>query len=147
MTSTQLTRTSLQSGLCWPPRCPHGRGCKAAGINTAFLNAVLSDSFETVFARPPQPPAGFGRVPPGTMWKVRTAIHGLRIAPKAWGIERDKQLKQMESKVAGKLYVFVQSHICPSGWPILRSSVASEGGLCEETRRQATARGILSRNC
>ena len=49
--------------------------------------------------RPPQALIEFGLAQPGTVWKVLKAIYGLRIAPKAWGVERDKQLQTMEIKV------------------------------------------------
>ena len=40
---------------------------------------------------PPQALADVGLVPPGTVWKVLKAIYGLRIAPKAWDAERDRE--------------------------------------------------------
>ena len=65
---------------------------KVIDINTAFLNANLPESFETVFARPPQALIKFGLVPPGTVWKVLKAIYGLGTAPKAWGNERGREM-------------------------------------------------------
>ena len=78
-------------------------------------------------------------------------MYGLRIAPKAWGIERGKQLNQMKINVKGKTYVFAQSHIDPSVWSSVRSSVASEGralrrgaSLPRERADRCTRHSLLS---
>ena len=95
-------------------------GCKVLDVKTAFLNAHLPDSFETVFVRPPQVLVEFGLVAPGTIWRAVKAIYGLRISPKAWGVERDRQLRKMSIDVDGKKYIFHQSHIDPSVWTVVR---------------------------
>ena len=71
------------------------RHVKAIDVNTSFLSANLPDSFETVYIRPPQALIEFGLVAPGTVWRCVKAIYGLRISPKAWGTERDKELNKM----------------------------------------------------
>ena len=86
---------------------------KVIDVKTAFLNAHLPDSMETVYVRPPQALIEFGLVAPGTIWRVVKAIYGLRISPKAWGVERDRQLRQMDITVKGTKYLFQQSHIDP----------------------------------
>ena len=93
---------------------------KVLDVKTAFLNAHLPDSFETVFIRPPQALVEFGLVAPGTVWRCIKAIYGLRISPKAWGQERDKELKKMTFNYNGKEHRFVQSVIDPSVWIIQR---------------------------
>ena len=101
---------------------------KVLDVKTAFLNAHLPDSFETVFIRPPQALVEFGLVAPGTVWRCIKAIYGLRISPKAWGVERDKELKKMVSKLKGQQYILQQSAIDPSVWVILRGGLLPNGG-------------------
>ena len=60
---------------------------------------------------------------PGTVWKVAKAIYGLRISPKAWGIERDQELKKMSAMVDNNTYIFNQSAIDPSIWTSARGDV------------------------
>ena len=98
---------------------------KVIDIKTAFLNAKLPDQLETVYVRPPQALIEFGLVAPGTIWRVMKAAYGLRISPKAWGAERGKGLKRMSINIAGKTYVFQQSHIDQSVWTIVRGTIAS----------------------
>ena len=80
--------TSVRAALA--AAVPNRWNLKVIDIKTAFLNATLPVSFETVFVRPPQALIEFGLVPPGTIWKVLKAIYGLRIAPKAWGNARGR---------------------------------------------------------
>ena len=93
-------------------------GCKVLDVKTAFLNAHLPDSFETVFVRPPQVLVEFGLVAPGTILRAVKAIYGLRISPKAWGLERGRELKKMSFKAKGKTDVFKQSAIDPALGPL-----------------------------
>ena len=106
---------------------PKRFGVKVLDVKTAFLNAHLPDSFETVYVRPPQVLAEFGLVAPGTIWRALKAIYGLRISPKAWGVERDRQLRKMSIDVDGKTYIFHQSHIDPSVWTVVRGRISPEG--------------------
>ena len=120
MCSRQRSRASLG---------PASSTCKAA-----FLNAHLPDTFEPVYVRPPQALVEFGLVPPGTVWRALKAMYGLRISPKAWGLERDKEFRKMPIKHGGHDYHFRQSVIDPSVWSIIPgdppkhgSSTTSEG--------------------
>ena len=92
-------------------------------MQTAFLNATLPGQLETVFVRPPQALIEFGLVAPGTVWEVLKAIYGLRISPRAWGVERDKELRKMPIKLGNDTYVFSQRHIDQRGWSIVKGSV------------------------
>ena len=67
---------------------------KVLDVKTAFLNAHLPGSFEAILVRPPQALVEFGVIPPGTVWKLQKAVYGLRIAPKAWGLERDQAMRK-----------------------------------------------------
>ena len=80
--------TSVRAALA--AAVPNRWNLKVIDVKTAFLNATLPESFETVFVRPPQSLIEFGLAPPGTIWKVLKAIYGLRIAPKAWGNARGR---------------------------------------------------------
>ena len=118
------------------------------GAKTAFIDAHLPGSFEAVYVCPPQALIEFGLVAPGTVWRVIKAIYGLRISPKAWGIERDRELKKMSFKVDGKPHVFVQSAIDPSVLMIVRwgkgnnvsKGVGSGGIVSEDAGRPLHAR-------
>ena len=99
---------------------------KVLDVNTAFLNANLPASFETVYIRPPHALVEFGRVAPGTVWRCIKTIYGLRISPKAWGLERDQELKKMTFTEKGVKYVFRQSVIDPSVWVIVRADNVAE---------------------
>ena len=45
--------------------------------------------------RPPAIWTKLGLVPAGTLWTLRRAVYGLRVAPRAWGLERDFQLREV----------------------------------------------------
>ena len=100
---------------------------KVLDVNTALLNANLPDSFEAIYTRPPQALVEFGLVAPGTVWRCVKAIYGLRISPKAWGMERDKELKKMTITMQHKKYVFKQSDIDPSVWVSMRAECLRAG--------------------
>ena len=87
---------------------PKKFGIRVIDAKTAFPNAHLPDSFEPVYARPPQALIEFGLVRPGTVWRALKAICGLRISPKAWGLERDKEMRKMTIKHEGAGYHFRQ---------------------------------------
>ena len=94
---------------------------KVIDVKTAFLNADLPDKFETVYVRPPQALIEFGLAQPGTLWRALKAIYGLRISPKAWGISRDAELKNMSIQHKGHEYHYEQSVMDPSVWVITHS--------------------------
>ena len=62
----------------------------AAGgdISLAFLNSDMDPS-ELVLLEPPSVLKRLGLVKPGTVWRARKHIYGLRRSPKAWGQLRD----------------------------------------------------------
>ena len=106
---------------------PKKFGIRVIDVKTAFLNAHLPDSFEPVFVRPPQALVEFGLVPPGTVWRALKAIYGLRISPKAWGLERDKELRKMSITHEGQQCHFRQSTIDPSIWSIIPGAPPKHG--------------------
>ena len=106
---------------------PHKANAKAIDVKTALLDAQFPESFQTVYVRPPQALIDVGLVEHGTVRRVLKAIYGFRISPKAWGVERDHELKRMIINVQSHEYVFEQSHIDPSVWAIVRGKLNSDG--------------------
>merc|ERR1712194_675214 len=60
-------------------------------ISTAFLNAPLSE--QTIIVRPPAFLLALGLIEEDELWLLSRALYGLRVAPKAWEIERDLRLR------------------------------------------------------
>eukprot|EP00975_Prorocentrum_lima_P019392 4082971-Prorocentrum_lima.AAC.1 len=50
-------------------------------ISTAFLNARIDES-KVVLISPPQVLLRLGFVKPGTVWKIRKAVYGLKESPR-----------------------------------------------------------------
>ena len=99
---------------------------KAIDSRTAFLNAKIPYQMETVFVRPPQALVDFGLVQPGEIWRVHKAIYGLRVSPKAWGVERDAVLRRLTLASSGEAHHLRQSHIDPSVWTIVKGAITAE---------------------
>ena len=60
-----------------------------------------------------------GLVPAGTLWTLRKAVYGLRIAPRQWGLERDRQLKQVSWMANGLKHRLVQCFNDSQVWRIV----------------------------
>ena len=58
----------------------------------------------------------FGIVKPGTFWKLTKAVSGLRISPRLWGKERDKQLKSLRVQIDGEPHYFMSSSVDVALW-------------------------------
>ena len=96
-------------------------------ISTAFLNAELPESRVVVVVVVVKPPAclyQLGLVPPGTVWRLRKALYGLRDSPSLWAGERTKRLKSLEVTPANsstlRLY---PSIVHPSLWLVVKEEV------------------------
>ena len=63
-------------------------------VSTAFLYAPLIEKRD-VYCRPPQVLVKLGLVQPGTVWKLKKALYGLRTSPRAWEEERDRKLSTL----------------------------------------------------
>ena len=61
-------------------------------VKGAFMYAPLPAQMHVV-VRPPRSWVRLGLVPEGELWVLRKAVYGLRLAPRAWGTERDSKLK------------------------------------------------------
>ena len=73
----------------------HGWSVASWDVSTAFLYASLPEEQE-VYCRPPNVLVRLGLVQPGIVWKLKKALYGLRISPKAWEEERDQKLGQLK---------------------------------------------------
>ena len=60
-------------------------------VSTAFLYAPLIEKRD-VYCKPPQVLVKLGLAQPGTVWKLKKALYGLRTSPRAWEEERDRKL-------------------------------------------------------
>ena len=70
-------------------------GISSLDVATAFLNVPMpTEEVETVYVKPPALLEQFGRIKPGTYWKLTKAVYGLRVRPRLWGKERDLQLRK-----------------------------------------------------
>ena len=95
-------------------------GISSMDVATAFLNAPMpTQESETVYVKPPALLEQFGLIKPGTYWKLTKAVYGLRISPRLWGIERDKQLRQMRFRTKHRVLKAIQSSIDVALWMIV----------------------------
>ena len=60
-------------------------------VSTAFLYAPLIEKRD-VYCKPRQVLVKLGLIQPGTVWKLKKALYGLRTSPRAWEEERDTKL-------------------------------------------------------
>ncbi|CAK0894421.1 unnamed protein product [Prorocentrum cordatum] len=104
--------------------------CSALDVATAFLNAPLPVEVGDIMVRPPSIFNHFGLIQPGELWRVRQAIYGLRIAPKAWGDKRDRQMRAMSIKYLGETCTLRQSHVDPCLWSVVAVSGKVAGYVC-----------------
>ena len=63
-------------------------------VSTAFLYAPLIEKRD-VYCKPPQVLVKLGLIRPGTVWKLKKALYGLRTSPRAWEEERDRKLSSL----------------------------------------------------
>eukprot|EP00975_Prorocentrum_lima_P070935 12934857-Prorocentrum_lima.AAC.1 len=63
-------------------------------ISTAFLIAPI-DEDKVVLITPPRILSKLGIVKPGTIWKIRKAVYGLKESPRLWQEERDQVLEDL----------------------------------------------------
>ncbi len=66
-------------------------------VKCAFLNASLDESEELLYLKPPAAVVKAKLIEPGSLWLIRKALYGLRQAPKAWGVERDRKLQSLQT--------------------------------------------------
>ena len=82
----------------------------ALDIKTAFLHAELCDEEDGVYiVTPPAIAVRHGLIKPGTVWKLKKVLYGLRSGPKKWGEHRDQQLREAEVSCGDKKGTFAQN--------------------------------------
>ena len=79
----------------------------AVDVSGAFMYAPLPENM-LVVVRPPQFFIDCGLAKPGELWTLCRAVYGLKISPKAWGLCRDKEFRNMHWKVGGDVFVLLQ---------------------------------------
>ena len=81
------------------------------------MNAPMpTDENETVDVKPPTLLEQFRLIKPGTYWKLRKAVYGLRVSPRLWGKERDLQIKKMRFRIKWHVLRAIQSSIDVALW-------------------------------
>ena len=73
-----------------------------------------------VVVRPPQIWVELGVIPAGTLWTLKRAVFGLRIAPRAWGLFRDSELRSLRWTVTGEEYKLLQCISDTQVWQIVK---------------------------
>ena len=68
----------------------YGWAVESWDVSTAFLYAPLIEKRD-VYCKPPQVLVK----QPGTVWKLKKALYGLRTSPRAWEEERDRKLSSL----------------------------------------------------
>ena len=63
-----------------------------------------------------------GLVKPGETWLLQKAVYGLRIAPKAWGKERDRVFRNLTWKADGEKYCLKQCEEDTQVWKITKEN-------------------------
>ena len=112
-------------------------------VKGAFMYAPLPPHMH-VLVRPPRSWVRLGFVREGELWVLRKAVYGLRIAPRAWGTERDDKLKKVTWKAEGKTFTLLQCAADSQVWRIVeqRGSPCAARAAQESTEQQPTL-GLL----
>ena len=73
-------------------------------IRTAFLNAVIDqeDQSNYILVAPPTIFVKKGCLRPGTLYRPKRAVYGLRRSPRLWGLCRDSEMRSFEVEVERK---------------------------------------------
>lgn len=91
---------------------------RALDIDTAFLHGEFPEDHKHVYyIRAPQILIKLGLVNPGTVWKLKRPLYGLRESPRCWGTTRDKKLADLKIGNGLRLVRSVADH---SLWTIMK---------------------------
>jgi hypothetical protein len=102
-------------------------GVQVVDVVGAFLNAPLPADSEDIFVEPPRILVQYGIIQGGYKWRAKHAVYGLRQAPRAWGQERDNQLRKARVSMGnGKYAVLEQSHVDSTVWLVMEDGGESE---------------------
>ena len=92
-------------------------------VSGAFMYAPLPENV-SVLIMPPKAFVQAGLVKHGELWLLQKAVYGLRVAPRAWGKERDRVLRALKWGDGGYLE---QCHEDTQVWKIRKQGV---NGIC-----------------
>ena len=97
-----------------------GEGVSSMDIATVFLNAKMptTNSKDVVYVIPPRILVHFGFVAEDEVWMLLHAVYGLRVSPRLWGEERDRQLESLRLKVNRCKFRLAKSTIDTALWTI-----------------------------
>ena len=113
ITSIRLVLSEVSQNETW--------GISTLDVKTAFLNADMpTKPAEQVYVAPPAIFVQFGLVKPGTIWRLKKAVYGLRQSPRLWGQERDKRLRELRIKRKKQVLKLVQSSIDVALWTLTK---------------------------
>ena len=87
-------------------------------VKGAFMYAPLPDGMH-ILCRPPKSWVRLGLVEEDDLWVLRKAVYGLRIAPRAWGTERDSKLRDVTWTSKGATYKLIQCKTDSQVWRIV----------------------------
>ena len=97
-------------------------------VKGAFMYAPLPKDL-LIVVRPPKVWVTLGLVAEGTLWTLRRAVYGLRCAPRAWGLERDRQLRQAKWQYKEHTYKLKQCTSDSQVWRIVQEGDTSQKTL------------------
>ena len=127
--TAQAETSSVMSGL----RLAQSRRwsiCKL-DVKGAFMYAPIPEDL-LIVVRPPKIWERLGLVAPDTLWTLRKAVYGLRCAPRAWGLERDRQFRKCQWTSGNKSYQLRQCTLDSQVWRIIENGTNTTLGplLC-----------------
>ena len=88
-------------------------------VSGAFMYAPLPETVH-VLVQPPRAFVDAGLVKPGEVWVLQRAVYGLRVAPRAWGKERDRVFRDLTWEAEGVKYCLEQCAEDSQVWKIVR---------------------------
>ena len=95
-------------------------GISSFVIEAAFLNADMPGERleDAVYVKPPKILVDFGITDKYEVWRLEKALYGLRVSPRLWRKERDRQLAALRFELDGVMYKLSRSNIDPSLWTV-----------------------------
>ena len=87
-------------------------------VSGAFMYALLPQHM-LVVVQPPKFFVEIGIAKEGELWTLHKAVYGLKVAPRAWGIERDDKLRNLSWTHGGTTYMLKQCRTDTQVWKIV----------------------------
>jgi hypothetical protein len=92
-----------------------------------------------IVLRPPNFLVTAGAVAPGTLWKVKKAIYGLRESPLCWQLHRDDELRKVRIDIAGVMHKLEMLKSDPGVWKLVPCSKKEGQPASEEKASEEKA--------